>query len=164
MGSGAYGGHRFNPRHLMVFLVFVLFKIPLNINFIAACLTILGYSLNDTIVVYDRIRENRRLFGHTLATSELVNKSLNQSFTRSLMTTVTTVSAMAVVSVVALVYNVGSILTFSVPRSSAWYRALFIHMHRAKPLGHLAAKAFCSPITAGLIFGGHCQKPAPFVF
>ncbi len=100
---------------LMVFLIFVLFKIPLNINFIAACLTILGYSLNDTIVVYDRIRENRRLSGHALPTSELVNKSLNQSFTRSLMTTVTTVSAMVVVSAVALVYNVGSILSFSVP-------------------------------------------------
>ena len=100
---------------LMVFLVFVLFRIPLNINFIAVCLTILGYSLNDTIVVYDRIRENKRLLGHSLSTVELVNKSLNQSLTRSLMTTVTTIAAMAVVSVVAMVYNVGSILSFSVP-------------------------------------------------
>ena len=42
----------------VVFGVFVLLRIPLNGNFIAALLTILGYSINDTVVIYDRIREN----------------------------------------------------------------------------------------------------------
>lgn len=100
---------------LMVFAVFVLFKISLNANFIAVCLTILGYSINDTIVVYDRVRENKRLHGADMPIDELVNLSLNQSFTRSLMTSVTTVSAMVVVSVVAMMYNVSSILSFSFP-------------------------------------------------
>lgn len=100
---------------MMVFAVFVLFRLAVNANFIAVCLTILGYSLNDTIVVYDRIRENKRLYGKELSTAELVNKSLNQSFTRSLMTTVTTVTAMVVVTVVALIFNVGSIISFSFP-------------------------------------------------
>lgn len=99
----------------MVFAVFVLFGISLDTNFIAVCLTILGYSLNDTIVIYDRVRENKRIYGATMPVEELMNKSLNQSMTRSVMTSITTVSAMAVVSVVAYLNNVTSILSFSVP-------------------------------------------------
>lgn len=47
----------------VVYGVFVLLRIPLNGNFIAAMLTILGYSINDTVVIYDRIRENNGLYG-----------------------------------------------------------------------------------------------------
>ncbi len=100
---------------LMVFAVFVLFRISINANFIAVCLTILGYSLNDTIVIYDRVRENKRIHGNTMPLEQLMNLSLNQSFTRSLMTSITTVCAMVVVSVIALLYNVTSILSFSFP-------------------------------------------------
>lgn len=100
---------------LMVFAVFVVGRISLNANFIAVCLTILGYSLNDTIVIYDRIRENRRIYGASMPVEDLVNLSLNQSMTRSLLTSVTTASAMIVVSLVALLYNVNTILSFSFP-------------------------------------------------
>lgn len=100
---------------LMVFAVFVLFKISINANFIAVCLTILGYSLNDTIVIYDRVRENKRIYGNSMPIEELMDLSLNQSFTRSLMTSITTVCSMVVVSIVAYMYNVTSILSFSVP-------------------------------------------------
>ena len=100
---------------LMVFAVFVVGRISLNANFIAVCLTILGYSLNDTIVIYDRIRENRRIYGTSMSVEDLVNLSLNQSMTRSLLTSVTTASAMVVVSLVALLYNVNTILSFSFP-------------------------------------------------
>ena len=100
---------------LMVFAVFVIGRISLNANFIAVCLTILGYSLNDTIVIYDRIRENRRIYGTSMSVEDLVNLSLNQSMTRSLLTSVTTASAMVVVSLVALLYNVNTILSFSFP-------------------------------------------------
>ena len=100
---------------LMVFAVFVIGRISLNANFIAVCLTILGYSLNDTIVIYDRIRENRRIYGTSMPVEDLVNLSLNQSMTRSLLTSVTTASAMVVVSLVALLYNVNTILSFSFP-------------------------------------------------
>ena len=48
---------------MVVFGTFVLLRAPLDGNFIAAMLTILGYSINDTVVVYDRIRENRGLLG-----------------------------------------------------------------------------------------------------
>lgn len=100
---------------VMVFAVFVLFRISINANFIAVCLTILGYSLNDTIVIYDRVRENKRIYGATMPIEQLVNLSLNQSFTRSLMTSITTICSMVVVSIVAMVYNVSSILSFSFP-------------------------------------------------
>ena len=100
---------------LMVFAVFVVGRISLNANFIAVCLTILGYSLNDTIVIYDRIRENRRIYGASMPVEDLVNLSLNQSMTRSLLTSVTTASEMIVVSLVALLYNVNTILSFSFP-------------------------------------------------
>ena len=100
---------------IMVFAVFVFFRISLNANFIAVCLTILGYSLNDTLVIYDRVRENKRIYGSAMPIEQLMNLSLNQSFTRSLMTSITTVCAMVVVSAVAMLYNVTSILSFSFP-------------------------------------------------
>jgi preprotein translocase SecF subunit len=100
---------------MVVLAVFVWGGFSINTNFIAVCLTILGYSLNDTIVIYDRIRENKRILGTTVPIEELVTRSVNQSFTRSLMTSVTTCSAMLVVSIVAYLYNVTSIISFSVP-------------------------------------------------
>ena len=50
----------------MVYATFVIFRIPLNDNFMAVVLTILGYSVNDTIVIYDRIRENKKIYGKTI--------------------------------------------------------------------------------------------------
>ncbi len=100
---------------IVVYGVFVLLRIPLNGNFIAVVLTILGYSLNDTIVIYDRIRENKKLLGDKMSLSDLVDLSINQSFRRTLNTTITTVLAMVVVTVVAFLYNVESIITFSGP-------------------------------------------------
>lgn len=100
---------------IIAFGVFVIFRIPIDDNFIAVILTILGYSLNDTIVIYDRIRENKRISGSKSPISELVNLSINQSFRRSLNTSITTVLAMIIVSIVAYVYNVTSIQSFAFP-------------------------------------------------
>lgn len=99
----------------IVFGVFVIFRIPADGNFIAVILTILGYSLNDTIVIYDRIRENKRVSGSKSTVSDLVDLSINQSFTRSLNTSITTVTAMIIVSVVAYIYGVTSIQSFAFP-------------------------------------------------
>ena len=100
----------------VVFGVFVILRIPLNGNFIAAMLTILGYSINDTVVIYDRIRENSALYSKKqLRLPELVNLSINQSFSRSLMTTITTCCALGVVCAVSIVYRLDSIYTFAFP-------------------------------------------------
>ena len=78
-------------------------------------LTILGYSINDTVVVYDRIRENRALMGKKGSFEELVNQSVNQSARRTLITTITTVMALGVMCIVAKLYGLDSIFTFAFP-------------------------------------------------
>ena len=101
---------------LIVYGVFVLLRIPLNGNFIAAMLTILGYSINDTVVIYDRIRENSALYGkRKMSRAELVNLSINQSFGRSLMTSITTCVALGIVCIVSIVFKLDSIFTFALP-------------------------------------------------
>ncbi|MEG0896740.1 MAG: protein translocase subunit SecF, partial [Ruthenibacterium sp.] len=100
---------------IIIFGVFVIAGIPLNSNFIAATLTILGYSINDTVVIYDRVRENRQLFGNKTPFAELVNTSINQSLRRSINTTVTTILALGTVCVVAGIFGLDSIFTFAFP-------------------------------------------------
>ena len=78
---------------LFVIILFALFKIEVNVIFIAAILTIVGYSINNTIVVFDRIRENMAPFKKKLTSSELkevVNKSISETFNRAIYTTITT--------------------------------------------------------------------------
>ncbi len=100
---------------IIVYFVFVLFRMPLNDNFIAVVLMILGYSLNDTIVIYDRIRENRRKSGPKVTITEIVNSSLNQCFTRTICTSITTIIAIGSVLVVSLIYGISSIISFALP-------------------------------------------------
>ena len=79
---------------LFVMILFSVFKIEVNVIFIAAILTIVGYSINNTIVVFDRIRENLKNNKHGKLTSdklkEIVNLSVSETFYRSLNTTITT--------------------------------------------------------------------------
>ena len=101
----------------IVYFAFVIFGFTINDIFIAVILTILGYSLNDTIVIYDRIRENRRLAGtnNPEVLPEIVNKSLNQTMTRSILTSVTTFLALLVVYIVAAIYGLTTVTTFALP-------------------------------------------------
>ena len=81
----------------------------------AVILTILGYSVNDTIVIYDRIRENQNLMPEGTALPKLVNISLSQTMRRTVRTSITTITAMLIVSILAVTNNVSSILRFSIP-------------------------------------------------
>ena len=81
----------------------------------AVILTILGYSVNDTIVIYDRIRENQSLLPENTKLTELVNISLSQTMRRTIRTSVTTITAMLIVTVLAAANNVDSIMRFSIP-------------------------------------------------
>ncbi len=74
---------------VMMLAVYVIFKIPVNSSFVAAILTILGYSINATIVVFDRIRENAKLTRKE-SFQNIVNTSIWQSMGRSINTTITT--------------------------------------------------------------------------
>ncbi len=77
---------------LITISVYAIFGIPVNGSFIAAILTILGYSINDTIVIFDRIRENARLMRKD-PNDVLVNKSVKESLVRSINTSITTLAA-----------------------------------------------------------------------
>ncbi len=100
---------------IIVYFTFAIFQMPLNDNFIAVVLMILGYSLNDTIVIYDRVRENRRKSGPKTTTAELVNTSINQCFTRTICTSITTIASILAVLIVALIFGIDSIISFALP-------------------------------------------------
>ena len=101
---------------MMIYFTFVIFRMPIDSNFIAVTLMILGYSLNDTIVIYDRVRENRnRLSGKKLDYAELFNKSGTQVFRRTIFTSITTLFAIVSVFTFALVFNIQSVVTFALP-------------------------------------------------
>lgn len=80
--------------------VFSVFRLEINLPVIAALLTVVGYSINDTIVVFDRIRENLRLSKRT-PLWEVINRSVNQTLTRTLNTSSTTLLPIVVLLVVA---------------------------------------------------------------
>ncbi len=115
---------------IIVYGVFVVARIPLDSNFIAAMLVILGYSINDTVVVYDRVRENESLLKNTVDFEKMVNLSINQSLKRSINTTISTVLALGSVCVVSMIYGLDSIFTFALPlivgMVSGVYSTLFI--------------------------------------
>jgi len=73
--------------------IFSLLSLEINLSIIAAVLTIVGYSMNDTVVIYDRIRENLGKF-HKLEISETANLSINETLARTVITSVTTLLAL----------------------------------------------------------------------
>ena len=110
---------------LIVVSVFVIFQIPLNSPFVAAMLTVLGYSINDTIVVFDRIRENRKLM-KKFDFQNLATESVNQTIRRSINTSATTL-----VTITALyILGVPQIKEFALPLIagiiSGTYSSIFI--------------------------------------
>lgn len=100
---------------IIVFASFIFFRLPIDANFMAVILTILGYSINNTIVTYDRIRENRTLYGKKMGLVELMNTSVTQTMTRSINTTITTAFAALAICVVAWICGVTSIISFAFP-------------------------------------------------
>lgn len=89
--------------------VYVWFQIPVNSSFIAAVLTIIGYSINDAIVIFDRIRENQKIMRRA-PINELVNTSVTQTMTRSVNTGMTTLF-----TIIAVYIFVPSVRDFALP-------------------------------------------------
>lgn len=99
---------------MIIIITFIIFKIEFNFIVVAALLTIIGYSINDTIVVFDRMRENKeKMFKNKLITKEdlkkLVNESMNDVIVRNILTSVT-----AIISTLTLLFlGVNGIYTFN---------------------------------------------------
>lgn len=100
---------------LIVYFTFIVCGFAIDDNFIAVVLTIIGYSINSTIIIYDRIRENRDIMGNKATYAELANKSLNDTLGRTINTNLTLVIAVLTIVIVAFVYDISSIITFAVP-------------------------------------------------
>lgn len=115
---------------LISYFVYVVFRIPLDDNFIAVVLTILGYSINGTIVIYDRIRANEKKYGSTKTVSEIVNMSVNGSFTRNVFTSLSTLIAVVAICIIAKIKNLDSIISFAFPMCvgicAGFYSSLFL--------------------------------------
>ena len=98
----------------VAFTTTIVCGFSIDSNIVAVILTILGYSINNTIVIYDRIRENRNLMPKA-SLNELINVSCTQSLTRSIRTSITTIGTMLVITIVVLATGYKSLLSFSVP-------------------------------------------------
>ena len=99
-----------------VFATFVIMGSSLSENFIAVMLTILGYAINNTIIIYDRVRENKAKLGRgRVDYAKLVNDSMNETLTRTINTTITTSIAIGTVAVMSIVFNIESIISFAFP-------------------------------------------------
>lgn len=94
---------------LMTVSVYAIFQITVNTPFIAAILTIVGYSLNDTIVIFDRIRSNAKKMGASTP-EEIANKSISQTMTRSINTSLSTL-----ITIIAVYFFVPSVRDLAFP-------------------------------------------------
>lgn len=109
---------------LIMLAVYSIFRIPINSSFIAAMLTVIGYSNNDTIIVFDRIRENRGRMKGDDAT--LINSSINQTLARSIYTSLT---SLVMVSLL-YIFGVESVKAFAFPLvvgiAAGTYSSIFV--------------------------------------
>ena len=109
---------------LITLSVYAIFGIQVNTPFIAAILTIVGYSMNDTIVIFDRIRENSKNMRRA-SLAEVADASINQTMSRSIITTLTTLFTITAVNVF-----VPTVREFSLPLMvgivSGAYSSIFI--------------------------------------
>ncbi|MBQ4631039.1 MAG: protein translocase subunit SecF [Clostridia bacterium] len=96
---------------LIIISIYAIFQLPINTTFIAALLTILGYSINATIVVFDRIRENTKQLGRKQSFGDIVDSSIWQTIGRSINTSVTTLLTL----VTLYVLGVTSVKQFILP-------------------------------------------------
>lgn len=99
----------------MIYFLYVIFRMPIDSNFIAVILMIIGYSLNDTIVIYDRVREERRIAGPKSDLADVFNHSASVVMPRTIATSVTTLVAIGTVYVVATIFNLNSVQSFALP-------------------------------------------------
>lgn len=100
---------------LIVLFIFGIFKIPLNDAFVAVTLTIIGYSINDTIVLYDRIREHIKTGRGEQKLAAVVDICTSETMGRSINTAFTVVLCVFIILVVSMVYRLESIQNFSLP-------------------------------------------------
>ena len=126
--------------------LFSLFGLEFNLTTIAALLTIVGYSINDTVVIYDRVRENLRRYKN-MPLPELVDRSINQTLARTVMTSLTTLMAL-----IALVLFGGPVIRdFTIAMTWGVLIGSYSTVYVAAPMilqFHLRREAIGQPVQA----------------
>ena len=123
----------------IIIAIFSLFRLEVDLTFIAAVLTIVGYSINDTIVTFDRVRENLhkvKVITHTDQIDDIVNRSIRQTMTRSINTVLTVV----VVVVAILILGAPTIFNFSLALLIGLLSGVFSSIFIAVPLWGMLKK------------------------
>ncbi|HLR19794.1 MAG TPA: protein translocase subunit SecDF [Staphylococcus sp.] len=123
----------------MIVAIFSLFRLEVDITFIAAVLTIIGYSINDTIVTFDRVRENLRkvkVITKKSQIDDIVNRSIRQTMTRSINTVLTVV----IVVISLLIFGAPSIFNFSLALLIGLISGVFSSIFIAVPLWGIMKK------------------------
>ncbi|MCR5691976.1 MAG: protein translocase subunit SecD [Eubacterium sp.] len=120
---------------ITVFTVYVVFShfIQVGSTFIACMLTIVGYSINDTIVVFDRIRENRKKASARTPLAETINKSITETLSRSINTSVTTLIMVAILAIL----GVSAVRQFAIPMIVGVIAGCYSSICVASPLWYL---------------------------
>ena len=112
--------------------VYSLLQIPINSSFIAAMLTIVGYSINDTIVVFDRIRENTKIM-RKAKYEEIIDDSISQTIVRSINTSATTLFAITAL----YIFGVEAIREFALPLIVGIVAGTYSSIFIASPIWYL---------------------------
>jgi len=116
--------------------IFSVFRIPFDLTIVAALLTIVGYSLNDTIVIYDRIRENWNNPKKGATVIEKINTSINETISRTLLTSITTL----IVLVALLIFGGGTISGFALAMTMGVVVGTYSSIFIASPVTVLIEK------------------------
>jgi preprotein translocase subunit SecF len=115
---------------LIMLSVYAIARLSIDSSFIAAALTVIGYSINDTIVVFDRIRENHKYMRRE-DPEVIADASVTQTLARSINTVIT-----VVITLIAVYIFVPSVRNFSEPLLvGVYFRMLFIYMYSKSMLG-----------------------------
>jgi preprotein translocase SecF subunit len=143
----------------------VMGDVKINLAMLAAFLTIIGYSLNDTIVVFDRIRENMVAMGRRQVDAEVIDLSINQTLSRTILTSLTTLAVVVVLYLLGGPVLQGLALTLIIGVVVGTYSSMFIASpilldwqqitHWTGRLVHWLFLPFRLPFRAlGLVLGG----------
>ena len=118
---------------LVSYVACVVFRLEIDTNYMAVVLTILGYSLNDTIVIYDRVRENKKLYPN-LSLEENMDSSVTTTMKRNIVTTSTTILAIITIIVVSEIFGLTTLRTFAIPMAFGLISGCISSLFVAGPL------------------------------
>lgn len=100
---------------LMIGSLMAIFRIEINASFIAAVLTVMAYSINNSLVVFDRVRTFEKNNTENYTLEQVINKSINTTLGRSILTMATTLGTLIVLTVISIIMQLSTLIEFALP-------------------------------------------------